>query len=201
MIEILLFDIGGVVIDIDFERTFQKWSIQSGVEVESIRARFRQDQVYEQHERGEIESAEFYRRVCERVEMKLSFEQFKEGWNDVFLAPVAQTVELLNKLANRVPLYALSNSNPIHKEYWETNFADELKHFNSIFVSSDFGYRKPEVDAYLHVVNTLEINPEKIVFFDDLANNVDAAKAIGMQTVQVRSPADIASFAASSGLI
>ena len=201
MIEILLFDLGGVVLDIDFERTFQKWSIHSGIPVESIQSGFSHDQVYEQHERGEIGSTEFYRHVSDRIEMELSFEQFKEGWNEILVGPFSQTFELLHKLAHRMPLYALSNSNPMHKEHWEKNFADELAPFNHIFVSSDLGYRKPEVGAYLHVVEALNISPGKIVFFDDLADNVEAARAVGMQAVQVRSPADITSFVVSSGLI
>ena len=201
MIEILLFDIGGVVIDIDFERSFKKWSTHSGVPIESIKSGFSHDRVYEQHERGEIGSIEFYRHVTEHIEMELSFEQFKEGWNEILVAPFPQTIGLLHKLANRIPLYMLSNSNPMHKEHWEKNFADELEPFNQIFVSSDLGYRKPEVDAYLHVVEALNTSPEKIVFFDDLADNVEAARAVGMQAVQVRSPADITSFVVSSGLI
>ena len=201
MIEILLFDIGGVVIDIDFERSFKKWSTHSGVPVESIKSGFSHGQVYEQHERGGIGSIEFYRHVTDRLEMELSFEQFKEGWNEILVAPFPQTIGLLHKLANRIPLYMLSNSNPMHKEHWEKNFADELEPFNQIFVSSDLGYRKPEADAYLHVVEALNTSPEKIVFFDDLADNVEAARAVGMQAVQVRSPADITSFVVSSGLI
>ena len=200
MIEIFLFDIGGVVIDIDFERTFRKWSIHSGVPVETIQFGFSHDQVYEQHERGEIGSIEFYRHISEGIEMELSFEQFKEGWNEILIAPIPQTVELLHKLAHRIPLYALSNSNPMHKEHWENNFADELEPFNRIFVSSDLGFRKPELDAYLSVVEALNTSPEKIVFFDDLGDNVEAARALGMQAIQVRSPADITSFVASSWL-
>jgi epoxide hydrolase-like predicted phosphatase len=201
LIEILLFDLGGVVIDIDFERSFRKWSTHSGVPVETIRSGFSHDQVYEQHERGEIGSIEFYHYVSEHIEMELSFEQFKEGWNEILVAPFPQTIGLLRKLANRIPLYMLSNSNPMHKEYWEKNFADELEPFNQIFVSSDLGYRKPEADAYLHVVEALNISPEEIVFFDDLADNVEAARVLGMQTVQVRSSADISSYVASAGLI
>ena len=175
--------------------------MQSGVTVETIRSGFSHDQVYEQHERGEIGSIEFYHYVSEHIEMELSFEQFKEGWNETLVAPFPQTIGLLHKLKNRIPLYMLSNSNPMHKQHWEKNFADELAPFNYIFVSSDLGYRKPEVDAYLHVVEVLNISPEKFVFFDDLAGNVEAARAVGMQAVQVRSPADITSFVVSSGLI
>ena len=201
MIEVLLFDLGGVVIDIDFERTFRKWSIHSGVPFETIQSGFSHDQVYEQHERGEIGSIEFHQHISEGIGMELSFEQFEEGWNETLVAPFPQTIGLLHKLKNRIPLYMLSNSNPMHKQHWEKNFADELAPFNYIFVSSDLGYRKPEVDAYLHVVEVLNISPEKFVFFDDLAGNVEAARAVGMQAVQVRSPADITSFVVSSGLI
>ena len=175
--------------------------MHSGVAVETIRSGFSHDQVYEQHERGEIGSIEFYHYVSEHIKMELSFEQFKEGWNEILVAPFPQTVGLLHKLARRIPLYMLSNSNPMHKDHWEKIYADELKPFNHIFVSSDLGHRKPEPEAYLHVAEALNIKLEKIVFFDDLADNVEAARILGMQAIQVRSPADISSFVASAGLI
>ena len=200
MIDVLLFDLGGVVLDIDFERSFQKWSHHSGVAVETIQSGFRHDQVYE-HERGEIGSTEFYRHVSESIEIELSFDQFKEGWNEILVAPIPQTIELLHKLAPRVPLHAFSNSNPMHKEHWERNFKNELKPFNRIFVSSDLGHRKPELEAYLHVIEAINVEPKSIVFFDDLADNVEAARTVGMQAVQVQSPADITSFVHSTGLM
>jgi HAD superfamily hydrolase (TIGR01509 family) len=201
MIEVLLFDLGGVVIDIDFERIFHKWSQHSGVAFEKIRAGFRHDHIFEQHERGEIGSVEFYRQVSEKIEMDLSFEQFREGWNDIMIEPIAQTVDLLERLADKLPLYALSNTNPMHVEFLEINYADELKHFRQIFVSSDLGHRKPEQNAYLHVARVLDLKPGNIAFFDDLASNVEAARKLGMQAVQVKTPADVAHFVAANKLL
>ena len=175
--------------------------MHSGVAVETIRSGFSHDQVYEQHERGEIGSIEFYHYVSEHIKMELSFEQFKEGWNEILVAPLPQTGGLWHKRALWIPLYMLSNSNPMHKDHWEKIYADELKPFNHIFVSSDLGHRKPEPEAYLHVAEALNIKLEKIVFFDDLADNVEAARILGMQAIQGRSPAESSSLVASAGLI
>jgi len=132
--------------------------------------------------------------------MEMSFEQFSEGWNDIMVAPIKPTVKLLKHLSTQIPLYALSNANPLHKAYWENTYADELGYFNQIFVSSDIGCRKPDPGAYLLVAEELNVDPQSIVFFDDLAANVEGARNLGMQAVHVQSPADITSFIASTHL-
>ena len=200
MIELLLFDLGGVVIDIDFERIFKKWSVYSGLPMQKIRANFSADAAFEAHERGELDSTGYYRYLCESIGMKMSFDQFSEGWNDIMVAPIDPTVNLLKHLSAQIPLYALSNANPLHKAYWENTYVDELGYFRRIFVSSDIGHRKPEPDAYLRVADELDVDLQNIVFFDDLADNVEGARSLGMQAVQVKSPADIENFIASTHL-
>jgi len=197
VIELLLFDLGGVVIDIDFERIFKKWSVYSGLPMPEIKAAFRADVAFERYERGQIDSTEYCRYLCESIGMKMSFDQFSEGWNDIMVAPIVPTVNLLKHLSAQIPLYALSNANPLHKAYWENTYVDELGYFRRIFVSSDTGHRKPEPDAYLQVADELDVDLQNIVFFDDLAGNVEGARSLGMQAVQVKSPADIENFIAS----
>ena len=200
MVELLLFDFGGVVIDIDFERIFKKWSIYSGLPVQEIKTAFSADAALEQYERGQIDSTEYCRYVCDSIGMEMSFDQFSDGWNNVMGAPISPTVNLLRDLSTQIPLYALSNANPLHKAYWEKTYADELGYFKRVFVSSDIGCRKPDPSAYLLVAEELNIDPQNMVFFDDLADNVEGARNLGMQAVQVKSPTDITSFIASTPL-
>lgn len=190
-VEALIFDLGNVVIDIDFERIFKKWSHYSGVSVEQMQAAFKMDAAYEQHERGEIEGIEYHQHLEQTLEMQLSYEQFREGWNDIMVAPIGNTVRLLESLRGRVPLYALSNANTLHKNYWEETFHAELSHFDQVFVSSDLGSRKPEPAIYLRTLEHIEVEPKNVIFFDDLAQNVEAARALGMTAVQVHSSKDI----------
>ncbi len=200
MVELLLFDLGGVVIDIDFERIFKKWSIYSGLPVQEIKAAFSADAALEQYERGQIDSTEYCHYVCDSIGMEMSFDQFSDGWNNVMVAPISPTVNMLRDLSTQIPLYALSNANPLHKAYWEKTYADELGYFKRVFVSSDIGCRKPDPSAYLLVAEELNIDPQNMVFFDDLADNVEGARNLGMQAVQVKSPTDITSFIASTHL-
>ena len=196
-IEALLFDLGNVVIDIDFERIFKKWSHYSGVPAEDMKSEFQIDSVYEQHERGEIEGAEYHHHLAQKFGMNLSYEQFCEGWNDIMVAPIDQTVDALISLKGRVPLYALSNANTLHKQHWEKHYHHELSHFEKVFVSSDIGCRKPEPAAYQHVFDDIGIAAQNIVFFDDLLTNVEAANALGMKAIQVRSALDVEAFIAA----
>jgi len=190
-VKALIFDLGNVVIDIDFERIFKKWSYYSGVPVEKMQVAFQVDAAYEQHERGEIEGIEYHQHLEQTLEMKLSYEQFCEGWNEIMVAPINETVLLLESLRGRVPLYALSNANTLHKHYWEKTYPKELSHFEQVFVSSDMGSRKPEPAIYLQALEFIGIEPENIIFFDDLAVNVEAATALGLTAVQVHSPQDV----------
>jgi epoxide hydrolase-like predicted phosphatase len=190
-VEALIFDLGNVVIDIDFERVFKKWSFYSNVPVEEMRAAFHIDAAYEQHERGEIEGVDYHQHLEKTLEMKLSYAQFCEGWNDIMVGPIGDTVQLLASLRGRVPLYALSNANTLHKHYWEKTFCAALSHFDQVFVSSDMGCRKPEPAIYLLALERINIEPENVIFFDDLAINVEAARALGMTAVQVQSPLDV----------
>ncbi len=200
MIDLLLFDLGGVVIDIDFDRIFKKWSLYSGLPMQEIKSAFSVDAAFEQHELGQIDSADYCRYLCESIGMEMSFEEFSQGWNDIMVAPIKPTVKLLNHLSTQIPLYALSNANPLHKAYWENTYADELGYFSQIFVSSDIGCRKPDPGAYLLVAEKLNVDPQNIVFFDDLATNVEGARNLGMQAVHVESPTDITRFIASTHL-
>ena len=194
IVKALLFDLGNVVIDIDFERIFKKWSHYSGVPVEDMKLAFQIDSAYEQHERGEIEGAEYHQHLAQKFDMSLTYDQFCEGWNDIMVAPIDETVDILMSLKGRIPLYALSNANTLHKQHWESKYHDELSHFEKVFVSSDIGCRKPESEAYQHVFDDLGIAAQNIVFFDDLAENVEAAGALGMTAIQVRSSRDVEKF-------
>ena len=95
---------------------------------------------------------------------------------------------------------ALSNANPLHQAYWVNTFVDELGYFRRNFVSSDIGHRSPEPDAYLQGAEELDVDLQNIVFFDDMADNVEGARNLGMQAVQVKLPADIENFIASTHL-
>jgi glucose-1-phosphatase len=99
---------------------------------------------------------------------------------------------LLARAAKHMPLYAFSNTNRPHVEHFSKAYAEVLGHFREILLSSAIGLRKPDAAAYDHVVKAIGVPAERIVFFDDLVENVEGARTRGLIAVHVTSPDDVA---------
>ncbi|MBB5046324.1 putative hydrolase of the HAD superfamily [Rhodopseudomonas rhenobacensis] len=196
----LLFDLGRVVLDIDFDRTVAAWARDAGCSPAELRGRWTADDAYHRHERGEIDDAAFFAILRDQLGVALSDAQWLAGWNAIFVGEMPGIAPLLARAAARLPLYALSNTNPAHVVHFSQAYADLLGHFRRVFVSSAIGMRKPEPAAYDHVIAEIGAKPERIVFFDDLIANVEAARARGLIAVQVQSSADVARALDALGL-
>lgn len=188
----LLFDLGRVVLDIDFDKALACWSAYAGIEPSEIAARFVRDEHYHQHERGLIEDAGYFQSLRASLGIAISDDQFLEGWNAIFAGEMPGIAPLLARAAKRLPLYAFSNTNRPHVAYFQDAYADVLKHFREIFLSSTIGLRKPDAEAYDHVVQAIGVPASRIVFFDDLAENIEGARARGLMAVYVTSSDDVA---------
>jgi putative hydrolase of the HAD superfamily len=198
-VDALLFDLGGVLIDVDFDRTLAAWAAAAGCDLAALRGRFTFDDAYCQHERGEIDAAAYFASLRVSLGLELSDADFQLGWTCLYPGAITPVPELLRTAARRFPLYAFTNSNPSHQAVWSSQFARELSVFRSVFVSSDLGLRKPDADAFLAVCDRMGLRPDQVMFFDDTAENVLGARQVGMAAVLVRSPADIQAALARLG--
>jgi glucose-1-phosphatase len=190
-VDALLFDLGNVVIEIDFNRALAHWATHARCEASLIRDRFRHDHAYDQYERGRIDFDAYFSALRARLGVDISDAHLRDGWNAILIGAMPGISDLLAKAAERFPLYAFTNSNPEHQKCLADRFADLLRPFKQIFVSSDIGLRKPEPDAYRHVVDVLGVPASLILFFEDLIENVEGARACGLQAVHVRTTSDV----------
>jgi HAD superfamily hydrolase (TIGR01509 family) len=195
----LLFDLGGVLINIDFNRAFEHWQTFSGLSLEDIRARFSFDEAYEQHERGEITADAYFAHLVQQLELRHDHAAIARGWNAIFTGEIRETLTLVRAARAHLPCYAFSNSNTVHRAAWSALYPDVVQAFDRIFVSSDIGLRKPERRAFEHIAGAVGLPVNELLFFDDLADNVAGARAAGLQAVWVRSPADVRAALAALG--
>ncbi|MFW6061692.1 MAG: HAD family hydrolase, partial [Planctomycetota bacterium] len=173
------------------EQTLRDWAEQAGLAVDDVRRRLETGLLYDVFERGQIGPAAFHRHVCDLLGVELEWPRFAEGWNAMLGRPVDGIDELLERLDDRLRLVVLSNTNETHAAIWRRDLARLLRHFEAVFTSHEIGARKPEPEAFQHVVEYLALPPEQIAFFDDRQSNIDAATALGLQARRVESPLDL----------
>jgi FMN phosphatase YigB (HAD superfamily) len=196
----LLFDLGRVVLDIDFKRAMACWARHGKCEPADIAARFASDEALRHYESGKIDDATYFAGLRKMLGVDITHEQLLEGWNAIFIGEIPGIAPLLARAGKRLPLYALSNTNPPHIAHFSKVHADVLGHFREMYLSSTIGLLKPDAAAYDHVVKAIGAPASRIVFFDDLAENIQGARAYGLSAVHVKSSEDVANALTALGL-
>src|ERR1700738_3012957 len=196
----LLFDIGRVVLDISFDKVMDIWAGHAGCAPADLTGRFVVNDHFKHHEVGKIDDAAFFASLRTSLGIGITDDQFLEGWNAIFTGEMPDIGPLLARAGKHLPLYAFSNTNPAHVAHFSTAYADVLGHFREVFLSSSIGLRKPDAEAYDHVVKAIGVPASRIVFFDDSAGNIEGARACGLKAVHVRSPDDVAKALAALGI-
>ncbi|EPB0882177.1 glucose-1-phosphatase [Yersinia enterocolitica] len=182
-----IFDLGNVIVDIDFKRVLGVWSKLSSVPLATLSERFTMGEVFQQHERGEISDEDFARQLSDEMGLSLSFEQFAEGWQAVFVALRPEVISIMQKLrAEGHRVVVLSNTNRLHCNYWPQHYPEvAAAAADHMYLSQDLGMRKPEARIYQHVLSAENIPAEQAVFFDDVEANIVAARIEGITGIHV----------------
>ncbi len=157
-----IFDLGNVIIDIDFNRVLGVWSDLSRVPLASLQSHFHMDDAFEQHERGEISDEAFAEALCEKLDIALSYEQFAAGWQAVFVGVRPETLAVMHQLrqaGHRVVI--LSNTNALHCTFWPTQYPDVQQAADKIYLSQELGMRKPEARIYQHVLDAEGVSADQ----------------------------------------
>lgn len=181
-----IFDMGNVIIDIDFKRVLGVWSHLSGTPLATLTERFKMGEVFQQHERGEISDEQFAADLCNEMGIALSFEQFSAGWHAVFVGLRPEVITLFQKLreeGHRVVV--LSNTNRLHLDFWPQHYPEIEANTDAMYLSQNLGMRKPEPEIFQHVLEKERFTADQAVFFDDVAENIEAARAAGIEAVWV----------------
>ena len=199
-IDALLFDLGNVVIRIDFERVFARWAALAGCDTARLREKFSHDEPYQRHERGEIEAAAYFASLRSSLGVELEDARLLEGWNAIYVGEMPGMRELLARVAPKIPIYAFTNTNRAHAAHYTRPFAPVLGYFRKVFASCEMGLRKPEAAAFAHIVKEIGVPAERILFFDDSLGHVEGARACGLQAVHVTSDETVRETVAALGL-
>ena len=190
-IKYIIFDLGGVLINIDFDKTFEAYGKLSGMTKDELQQATFMTRAYEEYESGSLTDHDFRNELRQRLNIKHNDQDIDQAWNALLLDFNPPSIEILKEIRTRYPVYLLSNTNNIHFERCNTkikeqNLAESLTSlFDGLFLSYRIGYRKPSDQIYLHAIKRLKCRPNEILFIDDLKVNIDAAENLGIQTLHL----------------
>jgi len=189
-IENIIFDLGGVIIDIDTQRTIEKLEgmNKSG---KPLVSRIENAEFLYQFEKGEISNQEFFQSINNLLENEQSHSLISEAWNSMLLGIPQKRIEKLKQLRETFRILLLSNTNSVHflklKDILDhtMGFNEFEQIFEATFYSHLIGKRKPDLECFYHVINEKNLIPDKTLFVDDSLVNVEAARKAGLKSVQL----------------
>ena len=181
-----IFDLGNVIVDIDFNRVLGTWSDLSRVPLASLKQSFTMGEAFRQHERGEITDEAFAEALCHDMALPLSYEQFSHGWQAVFVALRPDVIDIMHKLREQGHrVVVLSNTNRLHTTFWPDEYPEVRQAADHIYLSQELGMRKPEARIYQHVLQSEGFSAADTVFFDNNADNIEGANQLGITSILV----------------
>jgi len=198
---IVVFDLGGVLIDWDPRHLYRKLFAGDEAAMEHFLATVCTHEWHRHHDAGRS-LAEGVRTLKDLHPDKAELiDAFGTRQGEMLAGSIAGAVEILKELRDRdVPLYALSNwpaeTFPLARQRF-----DFLGWFHGIVVSGEIGAIKPEPRIYEVLLERFAIDPLRAVFIDDVAVNAAAARAFGIHAIHFTTPAALRAELAALGLL
>ena len=186
----ITFDLGNVLVKVDHLRFCRQMAALAGLSPQEVYAQVFESSLEPGYDTGRITSREFYERVTAHFGVTLAYARFCELWCDIF-DPMEAMAAVVAHLAPRFPLFLLSNTNSLHFDYIRERFDAILQPFQAFILSYEVGSRKPEAAIYQALIQQVSRPPEEILFLDDKAIFVDAAREQGLAAWQFRSPQEL----------
>lgn len=196
----IVFDLGGVILDIDFEvtqREFVKLGIQN---IDKTFGQYHQIGFFDLFDRGEIDENEFLNHAKKLFPESVTPQQISDAWNAMLFDLPPHRFEFLKELGKKYRLFLMSNTNIIHyKEYqniirktYGISGLDEI--FEKAYYSFLVGMRKPEDRFFNLILNENGLIADETLFIDDTSINTDAAEKLGIRGLYLKPGNDIISL-------
>jgi len=189
MYKAIIFDLGNVLVQFDFERWRQALKGFCPYGAVEIRRRIAATDLEERFETGLIEPPEFVAELSRILSLDMDYADFCKLWSSIFTDPLIPEA-MLEGLAARYRLALLSNTNAIHFEMIRENYP-LLRHFHERILSYEMHAMKPRREIFQAALERCGCRPEECFYTDDIAAYVEAAQRLGIDAVRFESLAQL----------
>jgi putative hydrolase of the HAD superfamily len=188
----IIFDLGGVILNIDYKRPqeeFKKLGIKG---VETLYSKQNQVELFDLLETGKISEKEFIHKIKESSDLEISDSEIIIAWNSILLEFPLRRLQILQQLQLHYNMYLLSNTNEIHEKAFnemlkiQCGYPSLALFFDRVYLSHRVGLRKPDPKIFELVINENSLKIEETLFIDDSLQHIESASKLGLKTIHLK---------------
>ena len=202
----LIFDIGNVLVDIDYNVTVAEFQKLATIDFSQIVSYSKQHHLFDWFETGKISAADFRRELRQFLRPEVTDDEINRAWNSILLHYPSEKFKLLQQLKDTYRTFALSNINEIHVQEID-RVAKQLFHvpdfasfFHKAYYSHEVGHRKPEPEIYQAILEQENMRPGETFFVDDKEENIEAAGKLGIRAFHLADRDKLQELLSSAGI-
>ncbi len=182
----IIFDLGGVIINLDQQRTIYQFNALSDLPFESFYNNSSQSGLFDELDKGNISTEAFFEILKKEIRYSGETEPLLKAWNAMLLDIPEHRLDVLVNAKQNYSTFLLSNTcephiasfeEQLYFDYGVKNFED---YFDKVYYSCRMGMRKPDKEIFEAVLSENKLLPEETVFIDDSEQHVKGAGACGI---------------------
>ena len=193
----IIFDFGGVIIDIDFWLSINAFISLGAENFDELYSQSQQTGIFDELDKGNITTEEFCKAIKKHLPKSVTNQQVIEAWNAILMGIPEHRIHLLEEIRNQYGIFLLSNTNLIHypiythelQQKYGYNSLSEL--FEKVYFSFECHMRKPDPAFFKMVMKENGLIPEETLFVDDSEQNIPPAQSLGIITVFLKKGTDV----------
>lgn len=196
----IIFDLGGVIINLDIPKTILEFNKLSNKPFESIYNQLQQTPIFDLFDKGQISEADFFYELNNSLSLSLTHKQLLNAWNAMLLDIPIHRLELLNQLKQRYRIFLLSNTNETHITQFENDLYQQHGYknlepfFEKVYYSCRINMRKPDREIFDFVLQENALSVSETIFIDDSPQHIEGALKIGINAHLLSKEKDIKSL-------
>ncbi len=187
----IIFDLGGVILEIDIKSAFNKFS-QMGISSDKGFGKIKNNDLFKAYEIGALSTEEFRNEIRKGSKSAFDTNHFDKIWNSIILNYPAENILILENLKPRYRTFLMSNTNELHYLHYNNILHDKYGYqnldqlFEKTYYSHTSKMRKPESRFFKLILSENNLEPEKTLFIDDFIENIEAADLLGIKTLHLK---------------
>lgn len=193
----IIFDFGGVIIDIDYWKSINAFIKLGAKDFANIYSQAGQIEVFDRLDKGLISPDDFRKELIRFFPPETTVQMIDDAWNAILIGIPEHRIRLIENIKSNYRTFLMSNTNMIHYNVYMQELKQEFGYgslyelFEKFYLSFELGMRKPDPDFFRLIIKENDLNPAETVFIDDSKQNLPPAQNLGIQTIFLNNGMDV----------